>query len=89
MAGLTHSGALLAGKNAEFFYLEGHDVTVQRWPGGRYTDTSTVGGSNLAMWRMQTLAFGAFRPISLGQDQEFVGRVRAAKLGPYRIHGYE
>ena len=89
VAGLTHSGALLAGKCAEFFHLEGHDVTVQRWPGGRYTGGSLVGGSNLAMWRTQTLSFGGFKPITLGYDQELVQRVRDAKCGPYRIHGYE
>lgn len=88
VAGLVHSGALMAGKNAEFFYLGGHDITIQRYPNGRYSDTR-IGGSNLAMWRQQTLAFGAFRPITLGYDQELVGRVRAATGGPYRIHGYE
>lgn len=85
---LVHSGATIAGKWAEFFHLAELGITIQRSPDGRYSDTQSIGGSNLAMWRSQVLSAGGFRPVMSGYDQELVERLRATGASAYRTHGY-
>lgn len=85
---LEHSSAVIAGKWAEFFHLAGPDLLIQRSPDGRYSDSPSLGGSNLAMWRAQILASGGFRPVMSGYDQELVRRVRESGGTTFRTHGY-
>lgn len=85
---LRESRADLVGKAAEFFYLEGIDLTIQRSPIGRYTETDFIGGSNLTLHRDTALELGGFSPLTLGEDRELISRIRDAGGRTYRDHGY-
>lgn len=87
--GLRHTSGTIVGKGAEFFHLQSLDLTVQRWHKGRYTDTTWIGGSNLAFQRSEILELGGFPPVSAGYDQRLIERVRAAGKRAYRLPGYE
>lgn len=84
---LLFSHATIAGKWAEFFHLAGPDITIQRSPEHRYRETSSIGGSSMAMWRSAVLAYGGFRP-TWREDQELIERVRSRGGRTYRTHGY-
>ena len=86
---LRESGAQLAGKAAEFLYLEGLDITIQRHIQGKYSRSRRLAGGTLTARRGDLLTVGGFPPLASGVDQALIRRMEGEGAATYRAHGYE
>ena len=84
-----YSRAPLVGKAAEFVYLAGSDVTLQRFRGGgeRHITTQRIAGGALMIARHCYEAVLGWRPVPRHVDQALIEDVVAAGYRAYRTHG--
>lgn len=83
----SYSGATVAGKGAEFVYLQSRDLTVRRYMGSEhYTDV--VAGGAMLLSRGDLEDVGGWRPVPRSVDRALLDRVLHAGGLVYRTHGF-
>lgn len=80
-----YSGATVAGKGADFVYLEPKDVTVRRRMGAEFY-TDAVAGGTLTAARADLAAAGGWPPVPRWVDRALLDQVLAGGGLVYRTH---
>ncbi|MPZ27368.1 MAG: hypothetical protein GEV12_13390 [Micromonosporaceae bacterium] len=85
VAAWHYSGATVAGKGADFVYLEPKDVTVRRRMGAEFY-TDTVAGGTVTVARADLAAAGGWPPVPRWVDRALLDQVLAGGGLVYRTH---
>ena len=84
---LRYSGASVAGKAAEFVYLEALDLTVRRRLASERFGGSVAGGT-LACHRAVLTDIGGWAPVPRAVDSRLLAAVELAGGSVYQTHGF-
>jgi len=85
---LEYSGADLAGKGAEFVYLDKVDLTIRRFMGDGESDHPRLAGGGMMARRAPLDAVGGWPSRTRGEDTWIVKNFKAAGRATYRTHGF-
>ncbi|QBI20693.1 glycosyltransferase [Egibacter rhizosphaerae] len=88
VAALETGGATLAGKGAEFYYLAGSDLTVQRVNDRYEAPSRLIAGNTLTIRRADLDAVGGFHAVDRTEDRRLVADVQRWGGVVYRTHGF-
>ena len=83
-----YSGATVVGKAAEFIYLQGPDVIVQRHQAPWEIFSPTIAGSTLTVARDDLLSVGGWDALPTREDASLIGKIRRAGGSSYRTAGF-
>jgi hypothetical protein len=82
------SGAILAGKGAEFVHLETLGVTVRRSSMSSELYSTVVAGGTILLSRGDLASIGGWRPVPQGVDRALLDRVHQEGGLTYRTHPF-
>jgi hypothetical protein len=85
---LEYSGADLAGKGAEFVYLDKVDLTIRRFMGDGESDHPRLAGGGMMARRAPLDAVGGWPSRTRGEDTWIVKNFKSAGRATYRTHGF-
>ncbi|HEV2075958.1 MAG TPA: glycosyltransferase, partial [Thermoleophilaceae bacterium] len=85
---IEYAGADLAGKAAEFVYLEDMDLTIRRFMGEVERPSHRLAGGGMMAGREPLRAIGGWPARSRGEDTVLIKTFRQAGRRVHRTHGY-
>jgi glycosyltransferase involved in cell wall biosynthesis len=85
---LEYSGADLAGKGAEFVYLQWVDLTMRRFMGDGESDHPRLAGGAMMARKAPLQAIGGWPSRSRGEDTWIVRNFKDSGRDTYRTHGF-